>query len=584
MSLVSGFQYAKRPSFDNSGFRLRATILLSNSTREHIVFAPPGVKQTQALDYLALGDSFSSGEGESEASFYKRSAIHASNTCNVSSRAYPYLLASYWNVSSMQSVACSGAETNDVFGSTEYFGQGDRARELIKNSSDREATEAASLKEFQAGIVRQLDFVTAYAPNFVSIGIGGNDAGLIGKLKVCLGTDTCEWADDESKRFATAEEIKTLYYKLRSMIKAVRLASPKSQIMAVGYPRVINERVDARCGTLLNHLLNAKERQFMDESIKYLNSVVKAAAMSEGAVFGDIEDAFVGHRLCDAKDDAMNGIRRGDDIAPIGALPLLKIIGSESFHPTPHGHSLSAQAIVNSHASIPGWAECDNCATETEAPSPPSYWQKEGSPSDEAHRQMITTFTESKVFKPGDKVAILTEKSMFESSAMVNIELRSEQMLLGETIANDEGQAEFAAIIPINISEGYHTLHLYGRSAAGDLVDVYQVIAVQTFEGESEVLAKQSVGSQGFSQYQAVISSMNFGRSPLKGAENSGVLGVGLKPNGSINTIHPPIHRERNKVNLFILWLGIGLGVVLAGTVLGIWKILGSYRKRDKPR
>ena len=67
--------------------------------------------QVSELDYLAMGDSYSSGEGDIENGF---SEFYIKNTgspkdCHLSSRSYPYILAKRQNIKGVQSVACSGA-------------------------------------------------------------------------------------------------------------------------------------------------------------------------------------------------------------------------------------------------------------------------------------------------------------------------------------------------------------------------------------------------------------------------------------------------------------------------------------------
>lgn len=79
-------------------------------------------QESKKITYLALGDSYSSGEGDSErqdgASFYKKYdgigsiSGNLTNSCHVSSRSYPFVVSQKLGLSpgEMKSVACSGAE------------------------------------------------------------------------------------------------------------------------------------------------------------------------------------------------------------------------------------------------------------------------------------------------------------------------------------------------------------------------------------------------------------------------------------------------------------------------------------------
>ena len=212
-------------------------------------------------------------------------------------------------------------------------------------------------------------------PTVISLGVGGNDADLVGKLKSCLGMDTCEWAQP-GKRAATAREIKALFPKITQLIDDLRTTYVGTPIVLVGYPSVINSQADSHCGALVGALLDRDERQFMNESITYLNHVMKAAAQYESIQFVDIQEALNGERLCDEQADAMNGIRIGDDIAPLSFLENIKVIGAESFHPTPRGHQLVAEHIEATLPTPLAAMGCNGCMYEAQLLIPSNYWNE----------------------------------------------------------------------------------------------------------------------------------------------------------------------------------------------------------------
>ncbi len=64
------------------------------------------------IEYLALGDSYISGEGAFQ---YKDGTDTDNNRCHLSSRSYPYLLGQALDLSSYNSVACSGAKNHKYY-------------------------------------------------------------------------------------------------------------------------------------------------------------------------------------------------------------------------------------------------------------------------------------------------------------------------------------------------------------------------------------------------------------------------------------------------------------------------------------
>lgn len=468
-----GFLVAYSPVFNNDGTQLGLTVQ-TIIKRERIIASPSQTitNNGERLQYMALGDSYTSGEGETSNKFYKTGTDTEGNKCHLSSRSYPYLVGINQGLSRMQSLACSGAQMNDIFGTTMYFGQ---KNQVPKDEQNKIISEYQALDGFMPGVVRQLDFVSKYQPKTVTIGIGGNDAGLMDKLTTCIGPGVCEWVKNPAMRLASAKEIQRLYGSIRSVIASLKTTSPDTKIMFVGYPKIINEAMSAQCSPVLGVMLSSEERQFMDESIKVLNDTVRAAALSEGSKFIDIQDAFVGHRLCEGDAKAMNGIRGGDDIAPIQRLSILKLIGSESFHPTPFGHTLIANQFVAKAPNLTGTDfDCPEC-TVTEPRPLSSYWTS-GTDSSQIKKSMKGSVG-PEVATVGQRISIIIPQQ-FRPQSTVTIELHSDLKQLGQITTDQTGKGEVDTTIPLDTVSGYHTLHLFGESWVGEPLDVYQVIAV----------------------------------------------------------------------------------------------------------
>jgi len=439
--------------------------------------------ESMRLDYLALGDSFSSGEGELDDNYYLDGTNNEYEKCHVSSRSYPYIISSLLSIGTdyIRSAACSGATTKDVIGAdTLYLGQGERlgASNLNLNDGDRILAQTWAKENFLPGRVHQESFVKKYSPKVITIGIGGNDAGFMQKLVTCLGPDTCDWAGTAKGREQTAIEIKNLFNTLVQTYQALHIASPNSKIYAIGYPNIIDTYGD--CDLLIGFLLDESERQFMNQGISYLNEVIAAAARSAGVKYVDIQDSYGGHVICGAESpSAMNLIKLGDDISPINRLDWFKVIGQESFHPNLLGHNFMAESVIESVGNIMMYDYCGNgvvvCPDNSLAPEPSSYWLP-GLYHNYPNQKIASyVFDRDDASDNRQKELVLGSNSLTPSSS-VSVEITSDPRLLGQFEATSDGALNVDVDLPIDLEEGYHTMHLYGTSYSGESVELYQII------------------------------------------------------------------------------------------------------------
>ena len=199
----------------------------------------------QSVDYVALGDSYSSGVGAG-------SYDSASGDCKRSTRAYPALWAAANSPSSFAFTACSGARTGDVTAS--QLGP-------LNSSTD-----------------------------LVSISIGGNDAGFADVMTTCVlqSESTC------LSRIATAPRHgdTTLPGKLDSVYSAISAKAPSAQVVVLGYPRFY--KLDGSCIAGLSET----ERAAINGAADYLNAATAKRAADHGFTFGDVTSTFTGHEIC----------------------------------------------------------------------------------------------------------------------------------------------------------------------------------------------------------------------------------------------------------------------------------------------
>ena len=235
----------------NSAAVLAAIAVVSSLST--IPASAESTSENAAENYVALGDSYSSGTGT-------REYFEDSGDCLRSPKAYPQLWADSHQVASFEFAACSGAVTGDV-------------------------------------IADQLGALNADT-SLATISIGGNDVGFADVMTRCVaGTDsTCDAAVTEAIEKARNE----LPAKLDTTYASIREAAPNAEVVVLGYPR-INEMGD--CGI---PFYSEAKRQRINEGSDVLASVIEERADAAGFSFADARPAFDGHGVC-ADDEWING-------------------------------------------------------------------------------------------------------------------------------------------------------------------------------------------------------------------------------------------------------------------------------------
>ncbi|TDC25335.1 SGNH/GDSL hydrolase family protein [Micromonospora sp. 15K316] len=207
------------------------------------VFVVPGTAQAAAVNYVALGDSYSSGVGAGPYDW---------STCLRSQKSYPPLWAAAHGANSFAFPACGGAVTADVIGG-------------------------------------QVDALGA-STTMVTITIGGNDAGFVDVITSCrFGTTaTCTNAVNEARAFTTG----TLPGRLDTTYAAIRDRAPNARLIVLGYPRLFELN---SCGWLA---MSVYKRTILNQAADLLATVIAGRAAAAGATFVDTRPYFAGHGVC----------------------------------------------------------------------------------------------------------------------------------------------------------------------------------------------------------------------------------------------------------------------------------------------
>jgi len=430
------------------------------------------------IQYEALGDSYSSGEG---ALTYKSGTDTSRNKCHQSTRSYPYLLSSGLN--SFASLACSGARIQNIVQSGNI-----RQDQLQGGNTATDAEKELAGQTHMPGVLPQSDFVTQDNPEAVTVGVGGNDVGFSGIMQKCVNPfanlqnslathATC--FNTYEDRLELVMTINNQFLRLRDLYESLKTSTLGSRrVYVVGYPQIAN--VGGSCG--LNVQMNASEVSFSYDLIAYLNRIIKQAADEAGVLYVDNSQAFSGHQLCDAPSGqaAVNGITMVQ--AASGSIDF-----SGSFHPTALGQRLLADTVdqQTEHLTKPMPAakpKTNQIVVDA------SLAILQGVPrSGRAVRIIKPTVTiASDVIKLGSTISATIGGRDFLAKPGTNftVSLGSVSLSPATAQANAAGDITLNASVPATVAPGFQTLHLYGSDLFGNLIDIQQVAFVAVSEND----------------------------------------------------------------------------------------------------
>lgn len=256
--------------------------------------------------YVALGDSYSSGEGNPP---FDSGTATLKDPCHRSQQAWPRLLGVEVSgqIAANGHLACSGAVIDDVLKRGQHPGSIDATPQVTRLAAINSKT--------PVGVV--------------SVTIGGNDLGFSRTLAACFLIACVRHPADEAPQIdAVATRIR------QEVVPAIRQAAPEARVIVVGYPRIV-----PRPGTQIAgcRWLSATEILHLNQVEDYLDGQLRAAATAAGATYVSVAGALAGHELC----------TKEPWIFPIGLSG-----GNLRGHPLPAGQRAMA-AIVGTQAGYP---------------------------------------------------------------------------------------------------------------------------------------------------------------------------------------------------------------------------------------
>lgn len=456
------------------------------------------------LDYLALGDSYSSGEGDNGKTTtgvtYYRSwpnimgeSYPDSYDCHISTRSYPFILAADMHLprSKWSSVACSGARTIDLGGQDTsrdfkdgtYIGQetgtSHTPRLSLVGSDEINEIRLQATQNFIPGRIQQLEFVKKYHPKVVTLTVGGNDVGFADILSACVlnpsvPATSCYWAQPQGIK-DLGNKIKAEYGTLVTTYSSIKQASPGVKVYVVGYPQFI---ADDSCPAYVG--LNAGERGMIVNGVTYLNQTIRAAAATAGVYYVDIEDALGAHTICGSSlQKYVNGIFEGKFISEDD---------TSIYHPNSDGHIAIASKI---NAALEGqtfatFNDCNSitivCPQNSSTDIPNSTYFNPLNTYDRivAFTSQIEDLTGKAVgyIKKGVDALVKINPQIASPNSVSIVTFHSDPIDLGLFTTDSNGLLSAEVSIPSSAEAGYHTIDIQSTSLSGKPIDIFQTILI----------------------------------------------------------------------------------------------------------
>ncbi|WP_026421932.1 PKD domain-containing protein [Actinokineospora inagensis] len=272
---------------DQGHYKVDLTFTTTDGT-----FAPVTRTVLVGGEYVALGDSYSSGEGAVPGGadlldprphrpwFTDRDGTDTdndpANMCHRSQYAYPNLLAG--DATNFVFRACSGAKTDNVLNALSGHGAESKAQ------------------------VSYLDKHTS----LVTLSIGGNNVNFSEIISYCVQNSYQQIigiANPCERRYSgsLANDIQGLSDDLKKVYTSVLAAAPNAQVYVMGYPRFFNPAATAKCPF---YGVTPVDQTWINSAITQLNTTVQRAVTATPGqdrariTYVPVYDAFADHEAC----------------------------------------------------------------------------------------------------------------------------------------------------------------------------------------------------------------------------------------------------------------------------------------------
>ena len=290
----------------------------NSTTNGRYVYAVRNGKPVENNVYVAMGDSYQSGEGDR--GNYLPGTDQNNNLCHRSPNAYAERLVSNGVVKlKLDFVACSGAEIPDLY---------------------RNAVSTTRPPWNEGAQLNHLDVHT----RLVTIGIGGNDTGFKPVLRDCItnhipsiyATPCLDFQGSDVATRLDSLDHGAINLTLRDLYRKIREQAPYARVIVVSYPKFFS--AVPQPSIFGCNFVKAGDQQWLNNVVIEADGSIGVAAVQSGFDFLSMANGFAGHEACDLN-PWINGIEVGGRNFAFDA--------PESFHPNPDGHAQIAKYLTD---------------------------------------------------------------------------------------------------------------------------------------------------------------------------------------------------------------------------------------------
>jgi lysophospholipase L1-like esterase len=298
--------------------------------------AAPARSAPAPFTYVALGDSFSSGEGV-------RPFLSSGAGCDRSSRAYSTWVRPPGYAKPLYAIASGAVPAGR--GGVNTYGSAQSVRKVARVTWVTRACSGATTQNVlpaslggtpqrAAGGTTQLDNAMLKSADLVTLTLGGNDVGYVEALTTCA-LGNCNTPAFEQQRAALIDATEP---KLEAVYRAIGAKAPHARILVLGYPQLFP--ADATLQACPALTLFAGEQDMLRRLGVRLNAAIATAAAQSGSRvhFVPVVERFAGHEICGSKGAWLNAIVT----SPSGYG-----LDPGSFHPNLLGQQVGYGAAVN---------------------------------------------------------------------------------------------------------------------------------------------------------------------------------------------------------------------------------------------
>jgi lysophospholipase L1-like esterase len=292
------------------------TLPIASMPSQLVSAAPAQVQSASGpVKYVALGDSFSSGEG-SQPYFQPNSACHRSTIGYATLVEIPGAVGS--SIYQMKQAgspgiewgfqACSGATTAEI------LSRGMTGDPVAQLELDRSADTA-----------NDYDLPVDANTTLVTITIGGNDIGFGSFMNFCAFSANCTTEKYQGLLFS--EWMKKLRDELSprldTIYSTIKTRAPGAKVLVLGYPQLFPASgAEQNCAKLAQKTYSKKvggkterrtigysrvEQKYLRQVSSDLNALIAARAKVNGVQFVPVDALFAGHEVCGRSGEWING-------------------------------------------------------------------------------------------------------------------------------------------------------------------------------------------------------------------------------------------------------------------------------------